>query len=386
MTSTQSIRLCGYRYDPLDRLINQTLSNKPAHQRFYRKSRLATEIQGMLQYSFFQHSDHILAQIKRQRNESDVTLLATDMQRSVLQTFKANHQRQSLAYSPYGHRPVDSELSSTIGFSGERQDHVTGHYLLGNGYRAFNPVLMRFNSPDNWSPFGKGGLNSYVYCEGNPIIYTDPTGHNKFSALTMANLSTWATRAKSNLNLSINQMNRHTSRIRPSAIKKLNVYASNNHKELGLPAELQSSSYRFEDNPGYTFHNYKSGINRTQIMHPTRLEKQFNATTGLELDSIIRQPYHPRYEAVKSLQEGNSIVNISNHLSIPNPRLLTDNAPALNTALLFEKIDSGLTGNIPGLMPSMLIKYIRNGTGELSALAPQLRQKYPQLFNQNRRG
>ncbi|KAG0373379.1 hypothetical protein BGX24_011777, partial [Mortierella sp. AD032] len=26
--------------------------------------------------------------------------------------------------------------------------------------RAFNPVLMRFNSPDSSSPFGSGGLNS----------------------------------------------------------------------------------------------------------------------------------------------------------------------------------------------------------------------------------
>jgi hypothetical protein len=53
---------------------------------------------------------------------------------------------------------------------------VTGHYLLGNGYRAFNPVLMRFNSPDNLSPFGKGGLNSYAYCLGDPINLQDSTG------------------------------------------------------------------------------------------------------------------------------------------------------------------------------------------------------------------
>ncbi|EGH35731.1 hypothetical protein PSYJA_44541, partial [Pseudomonas syringae pv. japonica str. M301072] len=38
---------------------------------------------------------------------------------------------------------------------------MTGHYLLGNGYRAFNPVLMRFNSPDSLSPFGEGGVNAY---------------------------------------------------------------------------------------------------------------------------------------------------------------------------------------------------------------------------------
>lgn len=52
-----------------------------------------------------------------------------------------------------------------------------GHYLLGQGYRAFNPVLMRFNSPDSFSPFGKEGLNSYSYCVGDPINFKDPVGH-----------------------------------------------------------------------------------------------------------------------------------------------------------------------------------------------------------------
>ncbi len=38
--------------------------------------------------------------------------------------------------------------------------------MLGNGYRAYSPVLMRFNSPDSWSPFGEGGVNAYAYIEG----------------------------------------------------------------------------------------------------------------------------------------------------------------------------------------------------------------------------
>ncbi|MFF1916268.1 RHS repeat-associated core domain-containing protein [Streptomyces sp. NPDC058239] len=71
----------------------------------------------------------------------------------------------------------EAGLVSLLGFNGERPDPVTGHYLLGNGYRAFNPVLMRFPSPDSWSPFGEGGLNSYAYCLGDPVNRVDPTGH-----------------------------------------------------------------------------------------------------------------------------------------------------------------------------------------------------------------
>jgi hypothetical protein len=42
---------------------------------------------------------------------------------------------------------------------------------------------MRFNSPDSLSPFGKGGLNAYTYCVGDPINSSDPTGHSILIAL-----------------------------------------------------------------------------------------------------------------------------------------------------------------------------------------------------------
>lgn len=53
----------------------------------------------------------------------------------------------------------------------------TGYYLLGQGYRAYSPVLMRFTSADSWSPFGRGGLNAYAYCLGDPVNAVDPSGH-----------------------------------------------------------------------------------------------------------------------------------------------------------------------------------------------------------------
>jgi RHS repeat-associated protein len=177
MSSPQKVLNCRYRYDPLDRLTSHTQSDTPERHRFYCKNRLATEIQGAIGHSIVQQGDLLLAQHQRQNGVLDSTLLATDLQRSVLNTLKSGRQPQPIAYSPYGHRPAESGLSSLLGFNGERPDPVTGHYLLGNGYRAFNPVLMRFNSPDSLSPFGKGGLNTYAYCEGEPINRTDPAGH-----------------------------------------------------------------------------------------------------------------------------------------------------------------------------------------------------------------
>jgi RHS repeat-associated protein len=177
MQSQPTTLLCRYRYDPLDRLISHALSQTPERQRFYCKSRLSTGIQGALKYSIVQQGDLLLAQ---QRVEVEViitTLLATDQQRSVLQTLNVDHPPQPIAYSPYGHRLPENGLLSLLGFNGEWPDPLTGHYLLGNGYRAFNPALMRFNSPDSLSPFAEGGFNPYTYCEGDPVNMEDPTGH-----------------------------------------------------------------------------------------------------------------------------------------------------------------------------------------------------------------
>jgi RHS repeat-associated protein len=188
MSSHKPSLLCRYGYDPLDRLTDQSKPNTTPVLRFYCKRRLATEIQGALECSIFQHDDLLLAQ---QRRESDVSvnaLLATDQQRSLLQSVDKNSPSQPIAYSPYGHRHGESGLTSLLGFNGELPDPVTGHYLLGNGYRAFNPVLMRFNSPDSMSPFGRGGLNAYTYCLGDPVNRNDPTGNVSAAILAKMNI------------------------------------------------------------------------------------------------------------------------------------------------------------------------------------------------------
>ncbi|MGC9494317.1 RHS repeat-associated core domain-containing protein, partial [Vibrio genomosp. F10] len=67
--------------------------------------------------------------------------------------------------------------NNPLGFNGQRRDPVTGCYPLGNGYRLYNPRLMRFNAHDSLSPFGKGGTNGYAYCLGDPVNQKDPSGH-----------------------------------------------------------------------------------------------------------------------------------------------------------------------------------------------------------------
>ena len=157
----------SYQYDPLNRLI---ISNTT--RRFYQGDRIATEIEGTNARRFMAFDAQPLAVQQGQAT----TLLATDQKTSVLQHVSAAGT-QACAYTPFGHHPLENGITRLLGFNGEHPEAVTGHYLLGKGYRAYNPVLMRFNSPDSWSPFGKGGINAYAAFDNNAPNTIDQDGH-----------------------------------------------------------------------------------------------------------------------------------------------------------------------------------------------------------------
>jgi RHS repeat-associated protein len=165
----------GYHYDAQDRLVELSQPAGPVTQRYYREGRVINEVRGQDKRTCLRNADVVLGQ-NRQGLGAGTGLLGTDQQCNVL-TEVTGAQRRDFAYSPYGHRPAEGGLFSVLGFSGEQLDPLTGLYLLGNGYRAYSPALMRFLSPDSMSPFGTGGLNPYAYCGGDPINRVDPTGH-----------------------------------------------------------------------------------------------------------------------------------------------------------------------------------------------------------------
>lgn len=101
-------------------------------------------------------------------------LLAIDAQQSTV--LSVSDSRTTLAYSPYGNDDCPTDTPVMSRFTGQPWLPSAVGYLLGNGHRLFNPVLMRFYSADSWSPFGKGGLNAYAYCSNDPINRSDPSG------------------------------------------------------------------------------------------------------------------------------------------------------------------------------------------------------------------
>lgn len=104
------------------------------------------------------------------------SLLGTDNAGSVITALGS--MNGMLAYTPYGYL-VPVRHTGWLGYVGQWQDHCVQGYQLGNGRRLYRPALMRFVSPDSMSPFLRGGLNAYAYCEGDPMNYIDASGQAK---------------------------------------------------------------------------------------------------------------------------------------------------------------------------------------------------------------
>lgn len=191
MSAKEEVVQVIYSYDPLDRHAHTKNWDDTRVQIFYRGDRVATELAGDTVRSVFEAESAVLAQQTTNEDVQETTLIAHDDKRSTLLSLRANEaEPDATAYTAFGHSPVDKSSHRVLGFNGERPDKNFGFYLLGNGYRAFNTVLMRFNSPDNQSPFGEGGINAYAYCAGDPVNRTDPYGHSWMSLFKgIANLA-----------------------------------------------------------------------------------------------------------------------------------------------------------------------------------------------------
>lgn len=81
----------------------------------------------------------------------------------------------SQLYGPYGNKRYSTDtLPTSIGFTGQRTDSVTGldYYVA----RYYDPAVGVFLSPDSVQGNAQG-MQPYAYVGGNPETRTDPTGH-----------------------------------------------------------------------------------------------------------------------------------------------------------------------------------------------------------------
>lgn len=169
-----------YGYNALNQIVSQTVKNNQNHQLYYRADELVNEITT--------EKNNKIRLIKAGHTclavgcNTELTLMANEYNDNLIWSLNTNNKlSQSHSRLPYGE---DKTTEHFLGLNGERIDPITGVYHLGNGYRAYNPCLMRFHCPDSLSPFGKGGINPYAYCAGDPINRIDPSGHFSLKAMS----------------------------------------------------------------------------------------------------------------------------------------------------------------------------------------------------------
>lgn len=166
--------VCRYQYDAQDKLIAQLLPNGKVNRSYYANQRLSNAVIDDEKLTWLDDNTH-----RRLGHTSEVGHQKKDYQYGLLTDgtpylAQSGNEVLHLNSTPYGFRSL---ISTCPGMAGAQIDPVTGWYFLGNGYRVFNPGLMRFHSPDSWSPFGKGGINPYIYSLSDPVNRVDLNGH-----------------------------------------------------------------------------------------------------------------------------------------------------------------------------------------------------------------
>lgn len=249
-----------YAYDALDRLVKRAQKNLSHEARlFYCEDLLATDIQGAVRNSFFRLSDSLLAQHKHLADETEKSLLCIDPQGSVVGVVSKSEYGGG-AYTPYGYHSQVSSSVTSMGYTGQYRDPVTGFYILGNGYRAFNPIMMRFNSPDSLSPFKEGGTNAYAYCKGDPINFQDDSGRFPLlSLIRVLNQGIKPIKTSSALSVAVDGAHKFFSKsmpIPPEGFRLVGYHGSKskhiaNLAKNGLDSSYMGRNLRADFGPGF---------------------------------------------------------------------------------------------------------------------------------------
>lgn len=215
--------------------------------------------------------------------------LATDTQGSPLQA-SGGRRQGSIAYTPFGHAAFPARL--VTGFTGQPIEISDGHYLLGNGYRAYAPLLMRFTQTDDLSPFGAGGINAYAYCGAEPVNHFDPNGNVGFLVSLARGLVDEASGVLAKVAVQRPEQTLKHAKI----IKKINIKQMNRVDRLQYPPKNRVKNLEFQEalnEPGFIELN---NLDYTSINIWRQNQQPMGFfSSGRELNTIIEYPFLERF-------------------------------------------------------------------------------------------
>lgn len=92
---------------------------------------------------------------------------------STTHIFAGQELRNYYEYDAFGNLTTcEEQVANRFKYTGQQQDPITQQYYLRARY--YNPIIARFTQEDTYRG---DGLNLYAYCDNNPVIYYDPSGH-----------------------------------------------------------------------------------------------------------------------------------------------------------------------------------------------------------------
>lgn len=166
-------QIAGYGYDAFGHRLSRTGKSAALYQ-YDLAGRLLEETDGQAnpQADYVYFGDQPVASVSPVTG--NVYFLHDDRLGTPQLATDANQTIQWLAgYQPFGATNTGIGLIvQDLRLPGQEYDSVTG--WNHNGFREYVPAFGRYTQPD---PLGlNGGINSFLYVEGNPIGRTDPAG------------------------------------------------------------------------------------------------------------------------------------------------------------------------------------------------------------------
>ena len=128
----------------------------------------------------YYYAGNVRIAMRTGNNPGTINYLLSDHLGSTALTTDSNGNRQAeLRYHPYGkNRYTYGTTPTTFRYTGQRQQ-TNANELYFYQSRWYDPLVGRFLSADTIVPDPKNpqALNRYAYGSGNPVKYTDPSGH-----------------------------------------------------------------------------------------------------------------------------------------------------------------------------------------------------------------
>jgi len=166
----------GYGYDPAGNRTSMTSgSTNTAFVIDPQTSQVLMRITGSVT-NYYVYGGGLLYEIDQTASATTLAYYHSDVRGSTIAlTDGTGNPTDQLEYSPYGMMTYHAGTNNTpFLYNGRFGVQTDPNGLLYMRARYYNPYICRFLNPDP-SGFG-GGLNFYLFCNGNPISNEDPFG------------------------------------------------------------------------------------------------------------------------------------------------------------------------------------------------------------------